>query len=117
VSAEDTRPPKKTNGVAIAVGVTVPVALTAAAIAAFLIFRKKKKTPAAAENYTEEKGPHVSAYEARSVNSGYTTPQSDVYELMPDTISHNPVEIGGSKAIHEMHAQQAANELPSRYSR
>lgn len=96
----------------------MPVALIAAAVAAFLIFRKKKKTPAATENYTEEKGPHVSAYGARSMNSGYSTPRSDVYELMPDTISrHDPVEIDGSKAIHEMHAQQTANELPVRYSR
>ena len=96
----------------------MPVALIAAAIAAFLVFRKKKKTPAASENYTEEKGPHVSAYEARSVNSGYSTPRSDVYELMPDTSSrHNPVEIGGSQAIHELHVQQTANELPLRYSR
>ncbi|KAG9206493.1 hypothetical protein G6514_003324 [Epicoccum nigrum] len=118
VPAEDTQPPKKTNPVAIVVGISVPVALVAAAIAAFLIFRKKKEAPSATEFYAEEKGPHVSAYQARSMDSGYTTPQSDVYELMPDTITrHNLVEIGGSQAIHEMHAQHTANELPSRYSR
>ena len=96
----------------------MPIALIAAAIAAFLIFRNKKKTAAASESYTEGKGPHVSAYEARSINSGYSTPRSDVYELMPDTVTrNNPVEIGGSQAIHEMHVQHTANELPVRYSR
>ncbi|OSS49230.1 hypothetical protein B5807_05541 [Epicoccum nigrum] len=117
VPTEDTQPPEKTNTVAIAVGISVPVALIAAVIAAFLIFRMKE-APSATETYAEEKGPHVSAYQARSMDSGYTTPQSDVYELMPDTTTrHNPVEIGGSQAIHEMHAQHTANELPSRYSR